>query len=74
MQLQRLQAIEARYTMQCYTLVYNAGKPKSIRETIDEVFKSVPYCIQLLEGPYVETRKEVVDAFRPPAERRIAKP
>ncbi|KAG2492419.1 hypothetical protein HYH03_009362 [Edaphochlamys debaryana] len=50
------------------------GKPKSIRETFDEVFKSIPYCIQLLEGPYVETKPEVVAAFRPPADRRAAKP
>uniref|UniRef100_A0A7S0RIF1 molybdopterin molybdotransferase n=1 Tax=Chlamydomonas leiostraca TaxID=1034604 RepID=A0A7S0RIF1_9CHLO len=50
------------------------GKPKSIRETFDEVFKSIPYCIQLIEGPYIQTRKEVVDAFRPPADRRTAKP
>ncbi|KAF5837657.1 MoaB/Mog domain-containing protein [Dunaliella salina] len=46
------------------------GKPKSIRETFDEVFKSIPYCIQLAGGPYIQTRKEVVDAFRPPADRR----
>jgi len=41
------------------------GKPKAIRETIDEVFKSVPYCIDLLEGPYIQTKEEVVKAFRP---------
>lgn len=46
------------------------GKPKSIRETFDEVFKSIPYCIQLLEGPYIETHAAVVPAFRPPADRR----
>ncbi|KAJ9522042.1 hypothetical protein QJQ45_005090 [Haematococcus lacustris] len=49
------------------------GKPKSIRETFDEVFKSIPYCIQLAEGPYIETVKGVVDAFRPPADKRAAK-
>jgi len=41
------------------------GKPKSIRETIDEVFVSVPACITLLEGPYIETHDAVVKAFRP---------
>ena len=41
------------------------GKPKSIRETIDEVFVSVPACITLLEGPYIETNDDVVKAFRP---------
>jgi len=50
------------------------GKPKSIRETFDEVFRSIPYCIQLAEGPYIETHTQVVDAFRPPADRRTAKP
>jgi molybdopterin adenylyltransferase len=50
------------------------GKPKSIRETFDEVFKSIPYCIQLLEGPYIETHAAVVPAFRPPADRRTAPP
>jgi hypothetical protein len=50
------------------------GKPKSIRETFDEVFKSIPYCIQLMGGPYIETREAVVAAFRPPADRRTAKP
>ena len=41
------------------------GKPKSIRETIDEVFVSIPACITLLEGPYIETHDDVVKAFRP---------
>ena len=34
------------------------------------IFASVPYCIQLLEGPYVETQAEVVAAFRPKNARR----
>ncbi|GIL88146.1 hypothetical protein Vretimale_14056 [Volvox reticuliferus] len=56
------------------TLIINLpGKPKSIRETFDEVFQSVPYCIQLLEGPYIETVPAVVQAFRPPNDRRAAK-
>ena len=41
------------------------GKPKSIRETIDEVFVSIPSCITLLEGPYIETNDAVVKSFRP---------
>jgi molybdopterin adenylyltransferase len=48
------------------------GKPKSIRETFDEVFKSIPYCVQLAGGPYIETHESVVAAFRPPADRRTA--
>ena len=52
------------------------GKPKSIRETFDEVFRSVPYCVQLAGGgrPYIETHAVVVDAFRPPADRRERPP
>lgn len=48
------------------------GKPKSIRETFDEVFQSIPYCIQLAGGPYIETNGQVVKAFRPPADTRKA--
>lgn len=58
------------------------GQPKSIQETLEGVkdadgkslvpgiFASVPYCIQLLEGPYIETDSQVVDAFRPKSARR----
>ena len=46
------------------------GSPRSIRETIDEVFRSIPYCIDLLGGPYIETKTAVVDAFRPAKARR----
>ncbi|RJF55226.1 molybdopterin adenylyltransferase [Serratia inhibens] len=58
------------------------GQPKSIKETLEGVkdeqgktvvhgiFASVPYCIQLLEGPYVETQEAVVAAFRPKNARR----
>ncbi|KAF8058881.1 mog [Scenedesmus sp. PABB004] len=57
------------------TLVINLpGKPKSIRETFDEVFRSIPYCIQLMGGPYVQTVAAVVPAFRPPADMRAARP
>jgi molybdopterin adenylyltransferase len=41
------------------------GAPKAIRETIDEIFAAVPYCIDLIDGPYIETDPAVVDAFRP---------
>ncbi|EJJ4017232.1 molybdopterin adenylyltransferase [Salmonella enterica] len=58
------------------------GQPKSIKETLEGVkaddgsvsvpgiFASVPYCIQLLDGPYVETAPEVVASFRPKSARR----
>ena len=53
------------------------GQPKSIRETLEGprspegktvvagIFSAVPYCIDLIGGPYLETREEVLKAFRP---------
>ena len=53
------------------------GQPKSIQETLEGlkdaegkglvkgIFAAVPYCIDLIGGPYLETREEVVKAFRP---------
>jgi molybdopterin adenylyltransferase len=53
------------------------GQPKSIRETLEGlksadgktvvagVFAAVPYCVDLIGGPYMETRDDVVKAFRP---------
>ncbi len=41
------------------------GQPKAIKETLDGVFAAVPYCIDLLGGPYIETHEAVVKAFRP---------
>jgi molybdopterin adenylyltransferase len=41
------------------------GQPKAIKETLDGVFAAVPYCIDLIGGPYLQTRQEVVKAFRP---------
>ncbi len=41
------------------------GQPKAIRETLDGVFAAVPYCVDLIGGPYIETHEEVVKAFRP---------
>jgi molybdopterin adenylyltransferase len=53
------------------------GQPKSIRETLEGlknaegkpivagIFAAVPYCIDLIGGPYLETRDDVVRAFRP---------
>ena len=46
------------------------GSPRSIREILDEVFAAVPYCIDLVGGPYITTDSAVVDAFRPPHARR----
>ncbi len=41
------------------------GKPKSIRECLDAVFPAVPYCVDLIEGPYMECDESVIKAFRP---------
>jgi molybdopterin adenylyltransferase len=60
------------------TLIMNLpGQPKSIRETLEGlknaegktvvagIFAAVPYCIDLIGGPYLETREDVLKAFRP---------
>jgi len=41
------------------------GQPKAIKETLDGVFAAVPYCIDLIGGPYIETDEAIVKAFRP---------
>ena len=46
------------------------GSPRSIREILDEVFAAVPYCVDLIGGPYITTDSSVVEAFRPPHARR----
>jgi molybdopterin adenylyltransferase len=48
------------------TLVINLpGKPASVRICLDAVFPAIPYCIDLLEGPYLTTDESVIVAFRP---------
>ncbi len=41
------------------------GQPKAIKETLDGIFAAVPYCIDLIGGPYIETKPDVIAAFRP---------
>ncbi len=41
------------------------GSPRSIKEILDELFAAIPYCIELMDGPYIDTNPEVVTAFRP---------
>src|SRR5690606_38601630 len=60
------------------------GQPKAIRETLEGlkladgtvqaagVFAAVPYCIDLISGPYIETHEAVVKAFRPKSAIRAA--
>jgi molybdopterin adenylyltransferase len=54
------------------------GQPKSIRETLEGlkdagvhgIFSAVPYCLDLIGGPYIETHESVVKAFRPKSAQR----
>jgi molybdenum cofactor synthesis domain len=46
-------------------LINLPGKPSAIQDCLEAVFPAVPYCIDLIEGPYLETRPEVTAAFRP---------
>jgi molybdopterin adenylyltransferase len=41
------------------------GQPKAIKETLDGIFPAVPYCIDLIGGPYIETHEDVCKVFRP---------
>jgi len=41
------------------------GQPRAIRECLDAVFPAIPYCIDLLEGPYLTTDESRIKAFRP---------
>ena len=62
------------------------GQPKSIQETLEGlrgasgeqlvagIFAAIPYCIDLIGGPYLETRDEVCKAFRPKSAIRPARP
>lgn len=48
------------------TLIVNLpGRPKAIRENLEAVFPAIPYCLDLIGGPRIETRPEVMPAFRP---------
>ena len=61
------------------------GQPKSIQETlgglrnaegqqvVDGIFAAVPYCIDLIGGPYMETRDAFCKAFRPKSAQRPAR-
>lgn len=61
------------------------GQPKSIQETLEGlkgeggaqivpgIFAAVPYCVDLIGGPYIETHNEVCKAFRPKSALRPAR-
>jgi molybdopterin adenylyltransferase len=48
------------------SLVLNLpGQPKAIAECLDAVFPAIPYCVDLIEGPYLTTNESRVVSFRP---------
>jgi molybdopterin adenylyltransferase len=48
------------------TLIVNLpGKPKAIRQCLEVVFPAIPYCIDLIGGPYLKCNEENMKAFRP---------
>ena len=48
------------------TLIVNLpGRPKAIRENLEAVFPAIPYCIDLIGGPRLETNDAVMKVFRP---------
>lgn len=50
------------------TLIVNLpGRPKAIRENLEAVFPAIPYCIDLIGGPRLETKEAVMKTFRPKA-------
>jgi len=76
-----------RETPEHAALIINLpGQPRAIRETLEGlkdadgatlvpgIFAAVPYCIDLIGGPYVETREHVVKAFRPKSALRAPRP
>jgi molybdopterin adenylyltransferase len=65
-------------------LINLPGQPKSIAETLEGlpggvppvpgIFAAVPYCVDLIGGPYIETDAAVCKAFRPKSAQRPARP
>lgn len=41
------------------------GNPKAIRECLEPIFPAIPYCIDLIEGGYIQTDESVMKVFRP---------
>jgi molybdopterin adenylyltransferase len=51
------------------TLIINLpGRPKAIRENLEAVFPAIPYCIDLIGGPRLETNETTMKIFRPKSE------
>ena len=50
------------------TLILNLpGKPKAIGQCLSVVFPAIPYCIDLIGGPFLSTNEAVMPVFRPKA-------
>jgi molybdopterin adenylyltransferase len=48
------------------TLIVNLpGKPRAIRECLEAVFPAIPYCIDLIGGPFIEANENAIKIFRP---------
>ena len=48
------------------TLIVNLpGKPRAIRECLEAVFPAIPYCIDLIGGPFLEANESAIKIFRP---------
>jgi molybdopterin adenylyltransferase len=48
------------------TLIVNLpGKPKAIRQCLDAIFPAIPYCVDLIGGPFITGNEEVIKVFRP---------
>jgi molybdopterin adenylyltransferase len=41
------------------------GKPKSIRQCLEVIFPAIPYCIDLINGPFIECNDQAIKIFRP---------
>ena len=59
--LSRQEAVTRRQSL----IINLPGQPKAIRETLDGIFAAVPYCVDLIGGPYIETQPERIKAHRP---------
>ncbi|HFE36786.1 MAG TPA: molybdopterin adenylyltransferase [Gammaproteobacteria bacterium] len=61
-------AILSRQTAGIYqqSLIINLpGKPSAIDDCLNAVFQAIPYCIDLIDGPFIETDERVIKVFRP---------
>ncbi|MGG7047946.1 MULTISPECIES: molybdopterin adenylyltransferase [unclassified Campylobacter] len=49
-----------------HALIVNLpGNPKAIRECLEPIFPAIPYCIDLIEGAFIQTDENVMKVFRP---------